>query len=100
MAKLRMTTDRRQALALAAARGINPKTDDHVPAKVLADLEQAGLIHLTKTKKGRPTWKATDEGRGLLSRSGLLPVFMHRRSQHGYTSSLALAMWSEPEVLL
>ena len=94
-----LTKDRREALVLAVAHGINPKTDDHIRAKVIEDLHAAGLIHLMKTRKGRPLWKATDVGRGLVARTGLRPVFLHKRGFPSYTHDPGQAMTNEPEVI-
>lgn len=88
----------RRVLVLCVARGVC-RDDSGVPKQTLRALEAKGLIHLRISRKRREVWRATDSGRGLIARSGLEPTFLHRRSEHGYTHSLAHALPREPEVI-
>lgn len=58
-------------------------------------LEQAGLIHMRQSKKGRVSWRCTDVGRGLVMEHQ--PVFLHRRGFPSYTLKPWQAMRNEPE---
>lgn len=88
----------RHVLILCIAQGVR-KDESGVPATTLRALEIKGLIHLRVSRKKREVWRATDAGRGLIARSGLEPTFLHRRSEYGYTHSLAHAMRGEPEAM-
>jgi hypothetical protein len=110
-----LTPTQRHALIRATGQGIAPKDlplqftvptatgDDTrtvtITAKVLHELERHGLAHLTVNRRKRATWRPTDSGRGLVASRGLLPTFLHRRSEHGYTSSYHQAMTGEPEAI-
>lgn len=60
-------------------------------------LERAGLIHKRESKKGRTSWRATDEGRSLAREH--VPVFLHRRGFPSYTTKPWQAMKGEPEAM-
>lgn len=75
------------------------KDEAGVSKATLGSLQMRGLIHLRVSRKRREVWRATDSGRGLIARSGLEPIFLHRHSEYGYTHSLAHAMPREPEVI-
>jgi hypothetical protein len=92
-----LTTKQREHLKLAC-EGINPK-NEKIDQLTLDALKDMGLVHKTTNRKGRTVWRTTDTGRGLVASRGLLPTFLHRRSQYGYTSSYHQAMKGEPEVM-
>lgn len=60
-------------------------------------LEARGLIHKRTSKKGRTSWRATDDGRGLVAAH--VPLFLHRRGFPSYTQHTWRAMRDEPEVM-
>lgn len=93
-----LSSPQRRVLILCIAQGVR-KDEAGVSKATLRALETRGLIHLRLSRKRREVWRATDDGRGLIARSGLEPVFLHRHSQYGYTNSLARAMPREPEVI-
>lgn len=88
----------RKHLIFACAQGINPK-DKTCDTQVIKALKDTGLIHKVANRKGRILWRPTDAGRGLIASRGLLPTFLHRRSEYGYTHSYHQAMPGEPEVI-
>jgi hypothetical protein len=67
-------------------------------------LEAHDLIHLAQTKKGRPLWRATDTGRGVVAAHAprlLMPAARPRRVDADgscYTHIPAFSMRHEPEV--
>jgi hypothetical protein len=110
-----LTTIQRSALVCATGQGIAPKdlpltitvpkvtsdgsrtiTITETTVRALVDMQ---LLHLTANRKGRALYRPTDTGRGLVASRGLLPTFLHRRSQYGYTHSYHQAMTGEPEVI-
>jgi hypothetical protein len=92
-----LTTKQREHLK-HACESINPK-DDKIDQPTLDALKDMGLIHKTTNRKGRTVWRTTDTGRGLVASRGLIPTFLHRRSQYAYTHSYHQAMAGEPEVM-
>jgi hypothetical protein len=92
-----LTTKQREHLKLAC-EGINPRRPD-INDATLAALKDMGLVHQTTNRKGRTVWRTTDAGRGLVASRGMLPTFLHRRSQYGYTASRHQAMAAEPEAI-
>lgn len=89
-------------LLRAFNEGVPP--DDPIATKAVRDglnragiLEQAGLVELRQSKKGRMSWRLTDTGRGLVMMHQ--PVFLHRRGFPSYTSKSWQAMVNEPEVM-
>lgn len=92
-----LTPTQREHLKLAC-EGINPK-NENIDQAILTALKDLGLVHKTTNRKGRTVWRTTDTGRGLVASRGMLPTFLHRRSQYGYTSSHHQAMTGEPEVI-
>jgi hypothetical protein len=74
------------------------------PNATRAALEANGLIHLVQTKKGRPLWRATDTGRGVVAAHAprlLMPAARPRRVDADgscYTHIPAFSMRHEPEV--
>lgn len=96
-----LTPTQRKALRTACATGIRPvDIGESVKLVTIVSLEARGLVHLRTNRRGRKLWRTTDTGRGLVASSGLLPTFLHRRSEYGYTHTLAQAMLGEPEVIL
>lgn len=93
-----LSAPQRRVLILCIAQGVR-KDEPGVSKSTLRSLHARGLIHLRTSRKKREVWRATDDGRGLIAKAGLLPTFMHRHSQYGYTHSLAHAMPREPEVI-
>lgn len=95
----KLTPTQRRLLTQAVATGI-PQTDPRTPREqaAITTLQDLELIRLTHNRKKKPTYKATDTGRGLIRQSGLAPTFL-RRSYAGsnYTSNHYLAMRGEPE---
>jgi hypothetical protein len=89
----------RRVLVLCIAQGVTKDEARGTTLRALRALESKGLAHLRISRKKREVWRATDTGRGLIAQSGLAPTFLHRRSEHGYTHSLAHAMPREPEVI-
>jgi DNA-binding PadR family transcriptional regulator len=95
---VQLSPAQRRVLVLCLARGV-AKGDRGVSKATLRALEAKGLIHVRVSRKRREIWRATDAGRGLIARSGLEPTFLHRRSEYGYTHSVAHALPHEPEVI-
>jgi hypothetical protein len=93
-----LTQKQRRHLIFACSQGLNPK-DKSLDHGTIESLETAGLIHRVVNSKGRALWRPTDTGRGLVASRGLIPTFLHRRSQYGYTNSYHQAMCGEPEVM-
>lgn len=98
--KMEMPPKLREALVTLVDRGsVNPKAKKNtVPADLLQELDGLGYAHLTMGQKG-VVWRATDAGRGWVAATGLLPVFLHRRSELGTTHSAAMGLVSAGEDL-
>jgi hypothetical protein len=98
--KMEMPPKLRDALMTLVDRGsVNPKAKKNtVPADLLEQLHGLGYAHLTMGQKG-VVWRATDAGRGWVAATGLLPVFLHRRSELGTTHSAAMGLVSAGEDL-
>lgn len=88
-----LTSTQRRYLIAACGRGLTPT----VELVAIWALQDAGLIHRTTSRKGRVRWQATDLGRGLVASRGLIPTFLHQRSQYGYTHHHRQAMRDELE---
>lgn len=95
-----LTYAQRRALRIACTGIASRDVGKQVTARTITTLAGAGLIHQRTSRKGRSVWRATDVGRGVVASSGLVPTFLHRMSQYGYTHDLALALRHEPEVML
>jgi hypothetical protein len=87
----RLTTRQRKALVFAVAHGINPRKLDElrIRQRTLDELEALGLVRLMHNRKHRPTWRATDVGRGLVAATGLTPRLLSRSSVPAYASDPA-----------
>jgi hypothetical protein len=81
-------------LLLATTQGVALDHDLASPARVKALLD-AGLIHKRTSRKGRSSWRTTDEGRAIVMAH--VPKLLARRSQYGYTHMPHRAMFGEPE---
>jgi hypothetical protein len=94
----KLTPKQRKHLIQACSEGINPK-NPMFDADTLAALKAAGLLHKTASRKGRVLWRPTDTGRGLVASRGMIPTFLHQRSEYGYTHSYHQALRGEPEAM-
>jgi len=88
----------RRALRRAHAQGL-PVDDPGVKASTLAALDERGLIEQkTSRRSGKTSWRPTDRGLELITKDQC--NLLARRSEYGYTSSVAHAMLGEPEAVV
>lgn len=106
-----MSEDMQTALIHCAGRGVSPDefgTEGRWSAATRRALVAHGLIHLSKTRKGREVWRPTDDGRGVVAAHIprlLMPIGRPLRSQvppndpreSGYTTDPREALHGEPE---
>lgn len=93
-----LTQRERDYLMLACGQGINPR-NRLIHKATIDGLVAAELLQEGTNKKGRPLWRPTLRGLELIASRGLEPVFLHERSQYGYTNIPTRAMQGEPEVM-
>lgn len=94
-----LTRVERLVLEEACRQGLNPKRLRY-RKQVVEDLAEIGLLQLARNRKGRPLWRPTGEGIVVYAQRGLVPTFLHKQSQYGYTHRFGSAMVGEPEVIV
>jgi uncharacterized SAM-binding protein YcdF (DUF218 family) len=94
---MRLTSNMRRTLRLARDQGISTSRPG-VHGRTIRTLRDRGLLERRRNRKGMEVWRPTELGlRALVS---VAPrMFLHERSQYGYTSRLDKRLVGEPEAL-